>query len=133
MIAGERARDKIHEKDGRRRCRFVDPAERRRSRSVRGHRRRDASSLAQEARVPDGVSGSPPRRVQPRPREASAGTSAAATTLLKVLIDQGTPAAVKVRAAEAIFNHAVKAIEIEDIEARVKVLEESALNAVARR
>jgi len=51
------------------------------------------------------------------------GTSAAATTLLKTLIDPATPASVKVRAAEAIFNHAAKAIEIEDIEARVGALE----------
>jgi hypothetical protein len=53
------------------------------------------------------------------------GTSAAATTLLKVLIDPATPASVKVRAAEAIFSHAAKAIEIEDIEARVSALEAS--------
>jgi transposase-like protein len=51
------------------------------------------------------------------------GTAAAATTLLKVLIDANTPASVKVRAAEAIFNHAAKAIEVEDIEARVSELE----------
>ena len=54
------------------------------------------------------------------------GTSAAATTLLKVLIDPNTPASVKVRAAEAIFNHAAKAIEIEDVEARVTELERTA-------
>jgi hypothetical protein len=54
------------------------------------------------------------------------GTSAAATTLLKTMIDPGTPASVKVRAAEAIFNHAAKAIEIEDIEARVSELERAA-------
>jgi hypothetical protein len=54
------------------------------------------------------------------------GTSAAATTLLKTLVDAGTPASVKVRAAEAIFNHAAKAIEIEDIEARVSELERAA-------
>src|SRR3954466_16341690 len=53
------------------------------------------------------------------------GTSAAATTLLKTMIDPATPASVKVRAAEAIFNHAAKAIEIEDIEARVAALEAS--------
>jgi hypothetical protein len=46
--------------------------------------------------------------------------------LLKVLIDPITPASVKVRAAEAIFNHAAKAIEIEDIEARVELLERAA-------
>jgi len=54
------------------------------------------------------------------------GTSAAATTLLKTLIDPATPASVKVRAAEAIFNHAAEAIEIEDIDARVQELERSA-------
>jgi hypothetical protein len=53
------------------------------------------------------------------------GTAAAATTLLKTMIDPATPASVKVRAAEAIFNHAAKAIEIEDIEARVTALETS--------
>ena len=51
------------------------------------------------------------------------GTTAAATTLLKTMIDPGTPASVRLRAAEAIFNHAAKAIEIEDIEARVAALE----------
>ena len=54
------------------------------------------------------------------------GTSAAATTLLKTMIDADTPASVKVRAAEAILNHAAKAIEIEDIEARVTALEQAA-------
>lgn len=51
------------------------------------------------------------------------GTSAAATTLLKTMVDPTTPASVKVRAAEAILNHASRAIEIEDIEARVAALE----------
>jgi len=37
-----------------------------------------------------------------------------------------TPASVRVRAAEAIFNHAAKAIEIEDIDARVSELERAA-------
>ena len=54
------------------------------------------------------------------------GTSAAATTLLKMLIDPNIPASVRVRAAEAIFNHSAKAIEIEDIEARVTALEAAA-------
>jgi hypothetical protein len=53
-------------------------------------------------------------------------TSAAASTLMKVMIDAATPASVRVRAAEAIFNHAAKAIEIEDIEARVSELERAA-------
>jgi transposase-like protein len=61
------------------------------------------------------------------------GTSAAAATLLKTMIDANTPASVKVRAAEAIFNHAAKAIEIEDIEARVGALEEAAGKTGQRR
>jgi len=61
------------------------------------------------------------------------GTSAAATTLLKTMIDPGTPASVRVRAAEAVFNHAAKAIEIEDIEARVVALEAAAEEAKSLR
>jgi hypothetical protein len=38
---------------------------------------------------------------------------------VKVLIDQGTPASVNVRAADAVLNHSSKAIEMEDIEARI--------------
>jgi hypothetical protein len=51
------------------------------------------------------------------------GTSAAATTFLKLLIDPDTPASVRARVADSIFNHAAKAIEIEDIEARLAALE----------
>jgi transposase-like protein len=54
------------------------------------------------------------------------GTSAAATTLIKLLIEPGTPASVRARVADSIFNHAAKAIEIEDIEARVADLERAA-------
>jgi hypothetical protein len=53
------------------------------------------------------------------------GTSAAATTLIKLLLDPSTPASVRARVADSIFNHAAKAIEIEDIEARVSALETS--------
>jgi hypothetical protein len=43
--------------------------------------------------------------------------------LLKVMLDQSTPASVKVRAAECVMNHSSKAIEIEDVEFRVSELE----------
>ena len=42
------------------------------------------------------------------------------------MIEPGTPPSVKVRAAEAILNHSSKAIELEDIEARVAALEAAA-------
>jgi len=61
------------------------------------------------------------------------GTSPAATTLLKVMIDPATPASVKVRAAEVIFNHAAKSIEIEDIDARVTALEQAEASKTPRR
>ena len=51
------------------------------------------------------------------------GATAAATTLLKVMVDQSMPASVKVRAAECVMTHSAKAMEIEDIEARVSALE----------
>jgi len=54
------------------------------------------------------------------------GTSAAATTLLKLLIEPSAPGSVRARVADSIFNHAAKAIEIEDIEARVTELEQAA-------
>ena len=54
------------------------------------------------------------------------GTSAAATTLIKLLLDPNTPASVRARVADSIFAHASKAIEIEDIEARVSDLERAA-------
>jgi hypothetical protein len=54
------------------------------------------------------------------------GSSAAATILMKLMLDTNTPASTRVRAAEIIVSHAGKAIEIEDIEARVAELERAA-------
>lgn len=51
-------------------------------------------------------------------------SGAAAATLLKVMVDGNTPASTRVRAAESILNHASKAIEIEDMEARIAKLEQ---------
>src|ERR1700694_2839329 len=44
------------------------------------------------------------------------GSSAAATTLMKVMLDPNSPASTRVRAADSVLDHAAKAIEIEDIE-----------------
>src|ERR1700688_1581610 len=54
------------------------------------------------------------------------GSSAAATILMKLMLDANTPASTRVRAAEIIVNHAAKALEIEDIEPRVSKLERAA-------
>jgi hypothetical protein len=50
-------------------------------------------------------------------------TGAAGTVVLKLMTDPNVPAAVKLRAAECVFDRAMKGIEIEDIEARVAELE----------
>lgn len=58
--------------------------------------------------------------------------SAAVSTLGKVMVDPDTPAATKVRAADSILNHSAKAIEIEDIEARVAELERATDSSKSR-
>jgi transposase-like protein len=54
------------------------------------------------------------------------GSAAAATTLLKIMLDQNAPFSTRVRAAECVMNHTLKAIEIEDVEVRVSDLERAA-------
>ena len=51
------------------------------------------------------------------------GTSAAVSTLLKIMIDVGGPAAARVRAADRVLEHAKYALELEDLEMRVASLE----------
>ena len=53
-------------------------------------------------------------------------SSAAVSTLGKVMIDPATPPATKVRAADSILNHTAKAIELQDVEARLSELERAA-------
>ena len=60
-------------------------------------------------------------------------SSAAVSTLGKVMLEGVTPPATKVRAADSILNHTVKAIEIEDIEARVAALEVAAQRTDGKR
>jgi hypothetical protein len=51
------------------------------------------------------------------------GASAAATTMLKTMIDPNAPASTRLRATECVMNHATEAIEIEDILVRLAALE----------
>jgi hypothetical protein len=60
-------------------------------------------------------------------------TSAAVSTLLKVMVDAGTPASTKVRAADSVLNRSAKSIGIEDIEVRVAALEAAAGSGRPRR
>jgi transposase-like protein len=58
--------------------------------------------------------------------------SAASSTLLKIMIDPNSPPSCRLRAADSVLSHAAKAIEIEEIEARLAALEQAA-NATPRR
>jgi hypothetical protein len=60
-------------------------------------------------------------------------TSAAVTTLLKVMVDPSTPPSTKVRAADSVLDHSAKSIEIEDIDVRVAALEAAAASSQERR
>jgi hypothetical protein len=53
-------------------------------------------------------------------------SGAAASTLLKIMVDVNAPASSRVRAADSVLDRAKFAIEIEDIEERVKALEQAA-------
>ena len=50
-------------------------------------------------------------------------TSAAVSTLAKVMVDPNAPAASRVRAAHSVLDHAAQAIELEELEARLIALE----------
>jgi len=60
-------------------------------------------------------------------------TGAAVSTLLKVMVDPSTPPATKVRAADSVLDHSAKAIEIEDLDARLTDLERAAETVKDRR
>ena len=45
--------------------------------------------------------------------------------MLKLMVDPSVPASTRLRAADCIFTHAKKAIEMEEIEARVAALEQA--------
>lgn len=53
-------------------------------------------------------------------------SSAAASTLVRLMVDADAPASTRVRAANSILDHSRHAIEIDDIEARVAALEQAA-------
>jgi len=60
-------------------------------------------------------------------------TSAAGATILKLMTDPSVPAAVRLRAAEAVFGLSIKGIETEDILERLAALEQANANDKQRR
>ena len=60
-------------------------------------------------------------------------SSAAVSTILKVMVDPGTSASTKLRAADSVLDHGAKALELEDIAARVAALEQATQQSGGRR
>jgi transposase-like protein len=50
-------------------------------------------------------------------------SSAAASTLFKLMVDPGAPASTRVRAANSILDHSMHAIEIDDLQVRLTAVE----------
>jgi|SRR5580658_4868496 hypothetical protein len=59
-------------------------------------------------------------------------SSAAVSTLLKIMVDPSAPASTRVRAADSVLDHAKDAIEVEDIGLRVTALEQAAESSKVR-
>ena len=53
------------------------------------------------------------------------GSGAAASVMFKLMVDANAPPAGRLRAAECVFDRAIKGVELEDIEARVAALEQA--------
>jgi hypothetical protein len=53
-------------------------------------------------------------------------TGAASITMLKLMTDQNSPPAVRLRAAECVFDYALKGIDLEDTDVRLCQLEAAA-------
>jgi hypothetical protein len=51
-------------------------------------------------------------------------SGAAVSTLLKVMVDQESPASSRTRAADSVLRHAANAAELEELEARIQRLEQ---------
>ena len=126
LCAGERSRLEVRSQTGGGYCSFTNPAQRGR-RCPRGW---DWYQCPLKVDEGTGVRGAyrEARRAAfgqsvARLQQAS---SAAVSTLLKVMIDPNTPASTKVRAADSVLDHSAKAIEIEDIDARLTELERTA-------
>lgn len=52
-------------------------------------------------------------------------SSAAVSTLLKIMVDGSALASTRVRAADSVLDHAKQAIEIDDIQVRLNALEQT--------
>ena len=60
-------------------------------------------------------------------------SGAAVSAVLRIMVDSSASASTRLRAADIVLEHTAKAIEIEDIDARVTALEASAASGQQQR
>ena len=60
-------------------------------------------------------------------------STAAVSTLLRIMVDPNAPPSTRVRAADSVLDHAAKSIELEDLETRLSELERAAEQRPPRR
>jgi transposase-like protein len=60
-------------------------------------------------------------------------SGAAVSAVLKIMVDSSAPASTRLRAGDIVLGHTAKAIEIEDIDARVAALERAIEESTQRR
>ncbi len=100
-----------------------DAAERRRGLSCCGYWTPNAPSLDEVPEFQDAYREARRAAFVQSVSRLQHASSAAVSTLLKVMVDLNAPASCRVRAADSVLDHTLKAIEIEDVEARVAALE----------
>ena len=61
------------------------------------------------------------------------GLSAAAATMLRIMVDPSAPASTRLRAADCVFSQVKDASEMEQIQERIAVLEQAAEQAKPRK
>jgi hypothetical protein len=123
MVADVRTRSKIRPKEGAGDCRAALPQKRGGGGPRGGNQRQHAPA------VDEGTEFQTELREARRTVFTQAigrlqdAAGAAATTVLKIMLDPNAPAATRLRASEIVLDQAAKAGEMEDIENRVAKLE----------
>ena len=73
-----------------------------------------------------GIGGNESSRAQNSAATRSKRSSSSFLIRVRIMLDKDAPVSSRLRAAESVVGHAAKAIEIEEIEARVAALEQAA-------
>jgi transposase-like protein len=60
-------------------------------------------------------------------------TSAAASTLLKIMVDPSTPASTRVRACDSVLDRSQRALESDDVQLRLAALEHAVILGKSRK